>query len=172
MEDAQKPNPEQTLFNESSFYELDKEKQAGILFEQYKLYVEMMDKVSERRSTANSFYLTANSLLVTALAGILAVERDIDRPIWLIVPAIAGVLLALNWYRIIQSYRNLNSHKFKIIHLLESRLPARLYDAEWVVAEQGKTDSYIPLSHIESWIPLIFMGLYVIVAAIALFTRI
>jgi hypothetical protein len=159
------------LFNPSPFEGKD-EKEIDILFQQYKLYVEMMDKVSERRNTANSFFVSANSLLITILAGIIAVDREIDRTVWLAIPAIAGFLIAFNWVRIIQSYRDLNTHKFTIIHALEKRLPVRMYDAEWQVAEQGKTSSYRPLSHVERWIPYIFMVLYALIAVAAFLGRV
>ena len=41
------------------------------LLEQYKLYVEMADRVSERRQTANNYLLTVNSILVS-LFGVLS----------------------------------------------------------------------------------------------------
>ena len=34
------------------------------LLEQYKLYVEMMDKVSERRGNANSFFITLHTVVL------------------------------------------------------------------------------------------------------------
>jgi len=34
------------------------------LFEQYKLYVDLADRISQRRSTANSFFITANAALL------------------------------------------------------------------------------------------------------------
>ena len=54
----------------------------NIMFEQYKLYVDMSDKISSRRLTANTFFLTLNSAilafqslislsLIIALAGII-----------------------------------------------------------------------------------------------------
>jgi len=36
-----------------------------LAFEQYKLYVEMADKISERRGHANTFFTTVNTLLFT-----------------------------------------------------------------------------------------------------------
>ena len=42
------------------------------LMEQYKLYVETADRVSERRSTANTFFLTANTLLISIFGAIVA----------------------------------------------------------------------------------------------------
>ena len=39
----------------------------GALLEQYKLYVEMADRVSARRGLTNSFFLTLNTSVVAAL---------------------------------------------------------------------------------------------------------
>ncbi len=39
-----------------------------ILFEQYKLYVQMADNISERRNQTNRFYITLLSGLFTVLA--------------------------------------------------------------------------------------------------------
>ena len=46
----------------------DKSKYKDHVLEQYKLYVEMADRISARRSTANTFFLTLNTLLVGALS--------------------------------------------------------------------------------------------------------
>ncbi len=45
------------------------------LFEQYKLYVEMADRVSERRSTANNFFLAANTLLISVFGAVVHLAR-------------------------------------------------------------------------------------------------
>src|SRR5262245_9792406 len=37
------------------------------LLEQYKLYVEMADRISQRRGTANTFFLTVNTAIIGAL---------------------------------------------------------------------------------------------------------
>jgi hypothetical protein len=145
------------------------------LFEQYKLYVELMDKVSERRNNANSFFIAANSTLLTVFSAIIAVILSADLGVINLsgfvvvtaVVAICGLLICITWYNLIQSYRNLNTGKFKIIHLLETRLPARLYDAEWVGMGQGSQPTlYRPLTHIEKYIPIIFGVLYLVVAVV------
>jgi len=39
------------------------------LLEQYKLYVELADRVSQRRGTANTFFLSINSLVAVVVGG-------------------------------------------------------------------------------------------------------
>lgn len=46
------------------------------LFEQYKLYVEMADRISARRMLANSFFVGVHTALITAFT-VLLKENDI-----------------------------------------------------------------------------------------------
>lgn len=138
------------------------------LFEQYRMYVASAEKISERRVTANNYLLTVNAFLVT-LYGLGAASRY--RTHWTILVPITGTLVSLTWYLIITSYRDLNTVKFNVIHELEQQLPAALYDYEWKKAEQGRGKAYHPLSHLERWIPIIFIVLYVVLGIVSIFTK-
>jgi len=133
------------------------------LFEQYKLYVETAENSSERRVSANNYLLTVNAFLVT-LYGLLAASPY--KGSWSVLIPIAGVLVSLTWHRIITSYRDLNTVKFKVIHELEREMPAALYEYEWHKAEGGRGKAYHPLTHLERWVPVVFMLLYVVLAII------
>ena len=136
------------------------------LFEQYKLYVESAEKISERRVAANNYLLTVNAFLVT-LYGLAAASRF--STFWIILVPVAGILVALTWHRIITSYRDLNTVKFRVIHELEDQMPAALYAYEWHKAEEGRGKAYHPLSHLERWVPIIFMVLYLLLAVLSAF---
>ena len=132
------------------------------LLKQYKLYVEMADKISERRQSANTYFLSINSLLVT-FYGILAGFGNIpQQKTWQYFVPAAGLLLCVTWATLIRSYRQLNTGKFEIIHLLETRLPASVYKAEWDLLEKGEGSEYLPFTHVERYVPWIFAGLYVL----------
>lgn len=133
------------------------------LFAQYKLYVESADKISERRVSANNYLLTVNAFLVT-LYGLLAASPY--KGSWAVLVPVAGVLVSLTWYRIIASYRDLNTVKFKVIHELEQQMPAAPYQYEWHKAEQGRGKAYHPLTHLERWVPIVFMLLYLLLGII------
>ena len=135
------------------------------LFEQYKHYVESAEKISERRVAANNYLLTVNAFLVT-LYGLVAASKY--NTYWTILVPIAGLLVSLTWHRIITSYRDLNTVKFKVIHELEKHMPAALYDYEWMKAQEGRGKVYHPLSHLERWIPIIFMILYVLLVLLGI----
>lgn len=129
------------------------------LFEQYKLYVESAEKISDRRHIANTFFLSLHTVLISTIGYILGSES------FLIVGDLiifAGILLAFVWRRLVFSYRQMNTGKFKVIHSIEKRLPLALYSAEWEALGAGKdTKKYLPFSHVERFIPYIFAGVYI-----------
>lgn len=127
------------------------------LLEQYKLYVEMADRVSQRRGLANSFFLTINTALVSASLVAATRVSDVDAA-WFAVPLATGLLVCASWFYVVRSYRQLNTAKWKVVGAFEERLPASpWWRAEWS-ALGGGTDRarYWPLSHIEQWIPILF----------------
>jgi hypothetical protein len=134
------------------------------LFEQYKLYVEMADRISARRMLANSFFVGVHTALITAFT-VLLKEGILQKSIVGYAPFVAVLLLCFVWWRIVISYRQLNSGKFEVVHALEGRLPVAPYDAEWVALGSGKNPKlYRPLTHVEKWVPLCFALLYLLLA--------
>lgn len=150
------------LFNEISDGEVypHNEKWYSHLLDQYKLYVEMADRISARRATANSYFLSVNSAIL-AFVGYLTTKDSIEG-LWLL--AIAGITLSYFWRQLIQSYRNLNTAKWLVVHQIEKRLPISPYDAEWEAMGRGKNKKlYQPITKIEIGVPTIFIGLHLIV---------
>lgn len=138
------------------------------LFEQYKLYVEMADRISSRRMLANSFFLGISTTLVAVFS---AVSSKLQiSVIWVVPPLFAILLLCFVWWRTIRSYRQLNSGKYRVIGEIEKHLPMQLYTAEWVVLAKGKDRKvYKPLTRVEDWIPIIFGILHVGLTAILIY---
>lgn len=133
------------------------EKYSSDLLEQYKLYVEMADRISERRQSANSYFLSVNSAIL-AFVGYVASKESGDY-FWLL--GIAGATLSFLWYRLIRSYRDLNTAKFKVVHQIEKSLPICPYDAEWNAMGRGENPAlYKPVSHIEGGVPWVFLILH------------
>ena len=136
------------------------EKWHSHLLDQYKIYVEMADRISQRRTSANTYFLSVNSAIL-AFFGYLTTKDSVDF-LWLL--AFSGCLLTHFWYNIIISYRNLNSAKWSVVQAIEKRLPISPYDAEWDAVQRGENPRlYRPISHIESWVPWVFFGLHFIV---------
>lgn len=157
------PNIDRTaLFNEISEGDVypHNEKWYSHLLDQYKLYVEMADRISARRATANSYFLSVNSAIL-AFVGYLTTKNSVDG-LWLL--SIAGITLSYFWRQLIQSYSNLNTAKWLVIHQIEKRLPISPYDAEWEAMGRGKNKKlYQPITRIEIGVPSIFICLHAIV---------
>ncbi|MFJ9853294.1 hypothetical protein [Streptomyces sp. NPDC101150] len=149
------------------------EKYRTAVMEQYKLYVEMADRISARRSLTNTFFLTVNSALLTT-AG--AVSRTFlkELPVWgLLIAALVACCQCLVWLLLIRSYKQLNRAKYRVIGELERRLPARLYlEAEWSELGEGKSwKEYVPLTRVELAVPVIFAVLYAVALGVVLIAR-
>lgn len=130
---------------------------SSALLEQYKIYVEMADRVSSRRSQANTFFLTLNSSIFTLIGALLALGGT--KFSWILVfPTTVLVAQCLAWYWLVRSYRQLNAAKYAVVGAMEERLPASPYwRAEWAALGEGRDPSrYIPLTHLEQWIPMLF----------------
>lgn len=126
-------------------------------FEQYKLYVEMADRVSQRRMSANAFFTTVNTLLLTFATFI--GNKDL---LWTVFIGVIGCIISFTWYFTLNSYRQLNSGKFIVIHEIEKLLPLSCYAFEWeILASGNKKSKYWPLSHVEKVIPVIFFLAYI-----------
>jgi hypothetical protein len=141
---------------------------ASHLLEQYKLYVQMADKISERRQTANTFFLTINTALVAMLGIAWRPAERLVGPMWYLIVGVSGLVLCYSWYRLVRSYRDLNSGKFRIVHAIEQLLPIRPYDAEWTIVGRGEDPKlYLPFTHVETKVPWVFFILYLVVIVIA-----
>jgi hypothetical protein len=131
----------------------------------YKLAVEMADRISGRRALANTFFLTANTGLAALLGG-----NDLR---WYV--AAAGIVFALAWWWLLQSYRKLNWAKFEVINAIEPRLPVQLFSDEWRHLESTRAPArvwppgalrawlkgYHDLGTVERIVPLAFVAIYI-----------
>jgi hypothetical protein len=137
------------------------------LFEQYKLYVELTDRISQRRATSNTFFISANAALLTVATWF----KD-DFGSFIVFVSAVGVTISLIWFFSIKSYSQLNKGKFSMIHEMEKYLPLNLYKVEWEVLGKGKSRrTYWPLSNIERVVPFVFAGLYIALSLFVLLIK-
>lgn len=139
------------------------DKRTEFFLEQYRIYLQIFNSTSDHRHKSNEFFLGLN----TAIMGIMGYIETKDVPhapiIFLLAPLV-GIAICFCWYRLIISWSRLNSAKFKVIHALEKKLPAILFETEWKILKKGRGGHrYRPLSQIEKYIPTIFIALYIII---------
>jgi len=136
-----------------------------ILLEQYKLAVEMADRISARREGANKIFLSANSIIFAFLA----TQTEFSTVHILI--TVLGSLLCFVWASIIKNYRSLNSAKYAVIHEMEEKLPWKVYTDEWQKLKNGKDKKvYAKLTVVEKKLPWLFLGFYTLLFLFVIFS--
>ena len=116
--------------------------QPKVLFEQYKLAVEMAAGISARRQSANTFFIG----LVSGFGVVHSLLEKVAQSL-LILP----VCLCAVWWFTIYSYRRINKAKWKVIYELEKNLPVAPFTSE---GKELGSKSFM-LTKIELAIPLV-----------------
>ena len=133
------------------------------LLDQYKLYVEMADRISQRRDQSSRFYAG----LVSAIIALLVVmgRFGVSGSSWsiaLLAAGLFGVSLSVIWFINLGSYRALNTAKFRVINEMEPQLPYAGYSKEWAYLRPEKGPArYFQLTRIERYVPLLVMAVFV-----------
>lgn len=144
----------------------------------YKMAVEMADRVSVRRMTANGFFLTLNTTL-SGILGFMYSKLAEDKRAVLIFMSAVGIVVATTWFFTIRSYRRLNKAKYQVINEMEKDLPYQNFTDEWELLKRKTAediemagwrkrwikfkDRYTDLTNIESVVPILFGLIYVFI---------
>lgn len=142
------------------------------VMEAYRLAVEMADRVSARRATANAFFLTVN----TTLVAVVGLRSEISGSSLLPVSVcVAGVAVAACWWFLLRNYRRLNEAKFVVINRIEAEhLPVQPFSDEWKVLSEGDAPKrrlariragLRQLGNVERVVPVVFALLYAMLLA-------
>lgn len=162
------PNPdlpsklEQALFQES--FSKMATLHPEMILDQYKLFVETTEKVYEKRQTTNSFFVSLNAGICAVIGYLFAKDADpaLRSMAWLL--PLFGLILSYYWAMTILSYKQLATGKFKIIDLIEKKLPLALFSAEWSALANGENHNvYQPVTTLEIRIAWVFVVVYAIV---------
>jgi hypothetical protein len=148
-------------------------------FKQYKLMVDSAERNSDRRASAQRFYTTIHTSLLTLLAlvagyGLLtsglggsnstfpgaAFLTQAQGPI-IITVSVLGLILCILWRLHLNAYRRLNTAKFTVINKIEQDLPYAAFQMEW---DELKRKRYIQLTTLERVVPVVVGILYVVLA--------
>ena len=141
------------------------------ILELYKLHAEFADRVSQRREGSNRLFVSLLTGLMIFLAACLRFGAgEVNTDGILVFLGIAGVMLSAAWYVVIRSYRQLNSGKFKALHELEEQLVYPFFQREWDLLGEGRDiGRYWRLTVVETFLPLVFLLLFIGVALFGAF---
>ena len=149
------------IWNPRDNTDLDSVDYESALLEQYRLYAELADRVSQRRGNTNTYFLSLNGAALVAISGPWATR------LW----ATAGLAIlqlvfllgiCISWHLTVRSHRQLSKAKWDVVCVLEQRLPAAPWSAEWNSLGGGKDrQRYWKLTSLEQWAPVLFGAAYV-----------
>ena len=149
------------LWNDEATENCSNELYQNLLVEQYKLYVEMYDRITARRSLANTFFLTLHAILISVLGLSLRNTNSITGVGLLLFPLLGLLVLCYAWWRLVQYYRRVSSAKERVIAEMETRLPSNpSWAAERKVMQVDRP--YNSLRRMEITLPFVFGALYLL----------
>ena len=139
----------------------------NIFLEQYRIYVESADKISDRRIGVNTFFITLNSVLIPVIT------MFCSNTLLLLLLAFLGIVFSILWFFNLKNYKQINSCKFHLIQEMEKYLPVNLYKMEWkILTKKNSNKKYIPVSKLEMILPIIFLFIYAVIIIYFLFSKV
>ena len=134
------------------------------LFEPYALAVEMADRASARRGSANKFFLSVQTSLLAAVG---LADTTLEHVTWYsaLAAALTGCAISTVWWLQLRNYQQLNRAKFTVINDLEKHLPAKLFTDEWRNLKEPASPwrlAYIELGATERLIPWLLAALHIL----------
>ena len=104
------------------------------LLEQYKLYVELMDRINERVQQSYYSFLTINSAIVGGLGYFQIHAKEVAENVFayflLLIISYLALIFCLGWLKSIKSLRDHYERRLEIIKLIEEKLPLSLFNTE------------------------------------------
>jgi len=140
-------------------------------FEEYKLFIESTDRFSDRRQKVSNTYLTANSIIIGAIAFLTkdaGLETDLRIGV-IIITLLIGIIACTGWKYIIYKYKKLVGFRIDELREMEKH-PAmkdchRMYHAEDKLYPRDENNQPIEgealnISDKEAWLPNVFLTCY------------
>jgi hypothetical protein len=143
--------------------------QQGQFFELYKMMVQSSEALVGRRQGVNTFFLTANGAILTAIGLIVQGGGGVGvRALAVIALVVAGGALAIAWRTVLKSFGQLNTGKFAVINRMEPYLSASIYSAEWKALKEGRDPkTYRTFTSRETWVPTLLAIGYLVTLIVA-----
>lgn len=138
----------------------------------YQDWVASAEKVTDRRNTANAWFLPIctgflgvySTLLVEGVLLAESTSEVTDHAYFLVaLSALGGIAFSLIWLGVISSYKAWNSAKFAVIHQIEKLLPLAPYKAEYWAYKNRPGKTMVAFSSYESYMPWVFISMYCVV---------
>lgn len=127
-----------------------------IALEQYKVIADSINSTNAVRESANNFWITVNSLLVSAVAYLRGIEGLREQQEILIWSAlILGVGLCISWLSSLISVKSYNNVRDGMLIEIEKNLPVKIFTASYGATLSDKNKR--SLTTREIFVPCMFL---------------
>jgi hypothetical protein len=136
----------------------------GHLLEQYKHFVEMTLRYWSHIETANQFFLSLHTIILSGFTYLFTARAILSAPVLTILVIIACAL-ALQWLMVLRSLQRLNQARHEIIQEWETHLAAQPYRVECykLYSDKGPRHTrYFRIQKLYMLIPLLVFIAYLI----------
>ena len=117
--------------------------------ENYKIFVESAEKISEKRANLNNIYLTFS----LALFSFISVSKL--NQVYFYILNILGILMSIIWFITIDNYSKRNKVKYEIINEYENKNKLK-----WFSEEEKRISVLTNLTFLEKLLPIAFIIIY------------
>lgn len=129
------------------------------LFDLYALYLQTIEKVSDRRSALNTWMISLLNAMIALDAVIAKLSTEATRGIDQLLVPLAGVVTTLTWLALLNSYKSLNGAKFKVLFALEDAMGADVFRLEQKHYKETRRKGFTTL---EKYVPIIFLAIFLL----------
>lgn len=131
---------------------------------QYRLYIASINKISDLKHQVNNYFLTTNTVLMTAVGISLTRDGFFNPAVWHTIIPIVGILLCLAWWYTTRSYKEVNQMKFRALYCIEEHLPLALYKTEReMIDTKNIPPGPLKSAIVEPIVPWAFIILYILI---------
>ncbi len=138
------------------------------VLEQYRMFLDGMEKNSDRRRTVVQFFIGANTALFALVGFTFELGSSLTKLAARLSITAAGILVCVLFYYLFKSHKQLASAKFRVIEQIEAMLPLKPHASEWFQLKRGRDPKvYFSFSRLEALLPVLFGVGYFVFGALS-----
>jgi hypothetical protein len=145
------------------------EKDQHILFEQYKILIESINKMNDTREGSNNFWTGVNGFGISIIAYFREAPNipASHKTMFLSTVIAVGILFCFIWLGFMATIKKSIVKNSKILVEVEEKFPLAIFSNSYI--RKGEKAGKPALTSIEMFVPLLFIGGYIFFAILLIF---
>ncbi len=153
----------------SKMVKLNKDANQERIIDQYKIIIDSINKINEVRESSNNFWVTVNSLGISAIAYISDNKGfgGNQKPLIIWVLILLGFILCLSWLSYLRTIKHSIDHRHSLLVIMEKYLPIPIFQI--FLEESGRKANKYSLTIREMFVPISFFLGYIFFSILMIF---